>query len=111
VDEMGAPRANLTSTFCIAEDHPSLPGHFPGSPTVPGALLLAEGLRRLELALGRPIRCRRIDSAKFLQPVRGGACITVTLSTLTGPDAIIDFRVHDGLVAHVALVIDTGAAS
>jgi 3-hydroxymyristoyl/3-hydroxydecanoyl-(acyl carrier protein) dehydratase len=111
VDERtGTLCADLTTTFCIAENHPSLPGHFPGSPTVPGALLLAEGLRRLELVLDRPIRCRRIDSAKFLQPVAGGAHITVTLAT-TGRNSIVDFRVRDALVAQVVLSIDTSAAS
>lgn len=34
----------------IDRDHPALAGHFPGAPVVPGALLLDEVLRAIELA-------------------------------------------------------------
>lgn len=45
-------------------DHPAFPGHFPGQPVVPGALLLDCGL---DLANVSPTK---IDQVKFLQPVR-----------------------------------------
>ncbi|NHO34089.1 AMP-binding protein [Acetobacter fallax] len=45
-------------------DHPAFPGHFPGQPVVPGALLLDCGL---ELAGLNPTK---IDQVKFLRPVR-----------------------------------------
>ena len=45
--------------------HPAFAGHFPGAPTVPGALLLAAALEALGLA--RP--GLEIASAKFLHPV------------------------------------------
>jgi 3-hydroxymyristoyl/3-hydroxydecanoyl-(acyl carrier protein) dehydratase len=45
--------------------HPAFPGHFPGSPIVPGALLLAAALE----ALGLGGAGTSIASAKFLRPV------------------------------------------
>jgi 3-hydroxymyristoyl/3-hydroxydecanoyl-(acyl carrier protein) dehydratase len=45
--------------------HPAFAGHFPGAPTVPGALLLAAALEALGLARAG----LEIASAKFLHPV------------------------------------------
>jgi len=97
--------ATATTTFCISVDHPALPGHFPGAPVVPGALLLAEGLHRLELLGAVPLQCPRIDSAKFLQPVAAGTTITATLTMTNRDCGRIDFHVSGTLVAHVTLII------
>lgn len=64
----------------FALDHPSAPGHFPGNPLIPGALLLSETLRAIEdklalnLAQGQPV------SAKFLHPVRPGDTVRIEFS-------------------------------
>ena len=34
--------------FTIPDDHPSLPGHFPGHPVVPGVVLLDRVLQAIE---------------------------------------------------------------
>jgi 3-hydroxymyristoyl/3-hydroxydecanoyl-(acyl carrier protein) dehydratase len=105
-----AALANATTTFCIAVDHPALPGHFPGAPVVPGVLLLAEGLHRLELLTATPLQCQRIDSAKFLQPVAAGATITATLTITNSGQGSVEFYVAGTRVAHVALItVATGA--
>jgi 3-hydroxymyristoyl/3-hydroxydecanoyl-(acyl carrier protein) dehydratase len=92
-----------TITFCIAPDHPALPGHFPGAPVVPGVLLLAEGLERLGRLEGAPIQCRRIESAKFLKPVAAGATITATLTMTAQNQGRIEFSVAATPVAHVTI--------
>jgi 3-hydroxymyristoyl/3-hydroxydecanoyl-(acyl carrier protein) dehydratase len=94
---------NATTTFCIAADHAALPGHFPGAPIVPGALLLAECLQRFEPLVGAPLRYQRIDSAKFLKPVSGGTAITATLSMTTRGEGTIDVYVSGALVMHARL--------
>ena len=96
--------ANVTTTFCIAVDHPALPGHFPGAPIVPGVLLLAECLQQLELLAGASLQYHRIKSAKFLKPVAGGAPVTATLSMTAGGEGTIDLYVAGALAAQVKLM-------
>ena len=43
--------------FVVAPDHPSLPGHFPGRPLVPGVVLLDRVLEAIEAATARCPRC------------------------------------------------------
>ena len=61
----------------IAADHPAFAGHFPGTPIVPGVVLLDEVLFAIE-STGevRPAECT-IASAKFFRPVRPGARLTL----------------------------------
>ena len=55
--------------FCVAADHPSLPGHFPQQPIVPGVLLLDHLLCNLQRATGRPVLClRQVKFSAALQP-------------------------------------------
>ena len=51
-------------TIRFAADHPALPGHFPGNPIVPGALLLAAATALIETSAGR--RVTGLRNAKFL---------------------------------------------
>ena len=53
-------------------DHPAFPGHFPGDPIVPGALLLDEALAVVCAARGLAYESLYVGSAKFLHPVRPG---------------------------------------
>ena len=50
-------------TLRIGADHPSLPGHFPGRPVVPGVVLLDE------VAAHLPAPLVRIVQVKFVAPL------------------------------------------
>ena len=63
-----ADEARLT----FPADHPAFPGHFPGDPIVPGALLLDEALAAVCAARGLAYESLCVVSAKFLHPVRPG---------------------------------------
>lgn len=56
--------------MCVPADHPSLPGHFPGNPVVPGVLLLDEILSHVQQATG--CRAVRLQQIKFLSILRPG---------------------------------------
>jgi len=49
--------------FTIPADHPSLPGHFPGNPVVPGVLVLDRVLDAVQVASGVPVGALRLPPA------------------------------------------------
>jgi len=64
--------------FTIPHDHPSLPGHFPGRPLVPGVVVLDRVIAAIEAqhgALG-PVR---LPQVKFLQPLLPGEAARIEL--------------------------------
>lgn len=65
-------------------DHPAGPGHFPGNPVIPGALLLASVLDSLEDLEGGPVERCAIKSAKFFSPARPGERVAIGFSPLAG---------------------------
>ncbi|MEO7755713.1 MAG: hydroxymyristoyl-ACP dehydratase [Dokdonella sp.] len=62
--------ATVSEHFTISAQHPSLPGHFPDHPVVPGVVLLDRVAAALERAGFRPLR--RIHAVKFLAPLLPG---------------------------------------
>lgn len=64
--------------FTISPDHPSLPGHFPGRPVVPGVVVLEQVIEAIEAAHG-PLGALRLPQVKFLQPLLPGEAATVLL--------------------------------
>ena len=65
-------------------DHACAPGHFPGNPIIPGALLLSEVLRAIETDLGDRLHPFQIKAAKFLRPVRPGDRLLIEFSRSDG---------------------------
>ncbi|HEY9132924.1 MAG TPA: hydroxymyristoyl-ACP dehydratase [Dyella sp.] len=59
--------ANAVFPLRIPADHPSLPGHFPGQPIVPGVLLLDAVAEALYTSRGH--RLTQVVEAKFLSPL------------------------------------------
>ena len=53
----------------IGADHPSLPGHFPGNPIVPGVVLLDHVQQAAQAWLGARTQVRAIPQVKFIQPL------------------------------------------
>lgn len=57
--------------FVVDPSHPSLPGHFPGNPIVPGVVLLDRVVEAIETLHG-PLGPLRLPQVKFLQPLLPG---------------------------------------
>ena len=53
----------------IPADHPSLPGHFPGRPLVPGVVLLDRVFDAVEAMHGAALGAVRLPRVKFMQPL------------------------------------------
>ena len=95
--------------FCIAPDHPSLPGHFPGRPIVPGVLLLEQVLIAIETAHGA-LGPMRLPQVKFLRPLLPGEPARVEL--LSTDDRRWTFRVlRDDAVLATGEVVGAGVES
>ena len=58
-------------------DHPALPGHFPGNPIIPGALLLSEAAQAIAAELAAAPELLQVQAAKFLRPVRPGDRVVI----------------------------------
>jgi 3-hydroxyacyl-[acyl-carrier-protein] dehydratase len=66
-------------TVTIGADHPSLAGHFPGHPVVPGVVMLGEIMNAIrEMAKGT-IEFVGMPSAKFISPLNPGEPLTIRL--------------------------------
>ena len=65
------------SRFVIPQDHPSLPGHFPGQPIVPGVVVLDCAMA--VLLRDRPTaRLAGFDEVKFVALVSPGAEVCIS---------------------------------
>ena len=64
--------------FAIPHDHPSLPGHFPGRPVVPGVVLLDRVIEAIEATHG-PLGAMRLPQVKFVQPLLPGEVASITI--------------------------------
>jgi 3-hydroxymyristoyl/3-hydroxydecanoyl-(acyl carrier protein) dehydratase len=63
----------------IHADHPSLPGHFPGAPLIPGVLILDEVVAALE-EWRQDSQLSGIRRVKFLEPLKPEQLFTISLS-------------------------------
>jgi len=61
---MSAHSRTFEFQFSVGSEHPALPGHFPGHPIVPGALVLDRVLTRVTTELKRPVCI--LQKVKFL---------------------------------------------
>ena len=64
----------------ITANHPSLPGHFPNAPVVPGVLILDEVLAALR-DWRKDCQLTTIRVVKFLQPLKPEQPFTIRFST------------------------------
>ncbi|MDO5506294.1 MAG: hypothetical protein Q4F49_08420 [Pseudoxanthomonas suwonensis] len=74
----------MSTTVHIDHDHPSLPGHFPGNPVVPGVVLLERVVAAIEARHG-PLPPLRFPQVKFVRPLLPGHTARIELSP-TGQD-------------------------
>jgi len=78
--------------FAVPHDHPSLPGHFPGRPVVPGVVVLERVVEAIEATHG-PLHALRLPQVKFVQPLLPGEMAEVVLEEAEGDAPRWRFRV------------------
>jgi len=65
--------------FTISELHPSLAGHFPGNPIVPGVIILDEILRGI-IKFHKDLKVTGFSAVKFIGPIKPEqkVCVVIT---------------------------------
>ncbi|MDP3744921.1 MAG: hypothetical protein Q8Q76_11370 [Methylotenera sp.] len=66
----------------IPADHPAFAGHFPGSPIVPGVVLLDEAIYAIVADTGLAATAWQIGSVKFLSPLKPGEVVSLEYEQL-----------------------------
>ena len=94
----------------IRADHPSLPGHFPGAPLVPGVVILDEVVAALtEWRQNSEISA--IQSVKFLAPLKPEQPFTILLSATNENTGEVRFwcRAEERVIVEGRLAVLWGA--
>ena len=74
--------SQISESYSIPASHPSLAGHFPDAPIVPGVVLL--DYARDLLQLWQPhSRIKTLSQAKFLHPLSPQQGFTITLTQVS----------------------------
>jgi 3-hydroxymyristoyl/3-hydroxydecanoyl-(acyl carrier protein) dehydratase len=63
----------------IGASHPSLAGHFPGHPVVPGVVVLGEIMKAVREMAVKNIEFVGMPSAKFMSPLNPGEPLRIRL--------------------------------
>jgi 3-hydroxyacyl-[acyl-carrier-protein] dehydratase len=86
------------TTLHIAPEHPAFAGHFPGTPIVPGVVLLDAAIHAAAQLLGVAEPCQ-VNSAKFLSAVGPGEALTISVDTTASGGAQFEITSGDRKVA------------
>lgn len=99
----------IVTALAVAADHPAYQGHFPGTPVLPGVVLLDATIDALEKAGKGPGGHWEISSAKFQSAVRPGEALTLHHETLPNGSIRFAIRTVDRAVAN-GLIVPSPAA-
>jgi 3-hydroxyacyl-[acyl-carrier-protein] dehydratase len=94
----------------IQADHPSLPGHFPGAPLVPGVVILDEVVAALD-EWRQDSQLSGIRSVKFVAPLKPEQPFTISLSATTKTAGEVSFccRAKERVLVEGRLAVVWGA--
>jgi 3-hydroxymyristoyl/3-hydroxydecanoyl-(acyl carrier protein) dehydratase len=94
----------------IPADHPSLAGHFPGAPIVPGVVILDEVAAALT-EWRKESRLTGVTSVKFIAPIKPGQSFVIGFDSTNAAENQIDFccRLDGRVVVEGRLEISCGA--
>src|SRR6476660_1559993 len=94
----------------IRANHPSLPGHFPDAPLVPGVVILDEVIAALA-EWDQNSQLSGIRMVKFLAPLQPEQAFTISLSLRNERAADVNFccRAEDHVIVEGQLEVAGGA--
>ena len=90
----------------IGSDHPSLPGHFPDAPIVPGVVILDEVLTVLPKWRAKSA-VRAISAVKFLIPLKPDQPFTISFRRRIDNEVDFSCCVQDRVIVEGRLLVDS----
>jgi 3-hydroxyacyl-[acyl-carrier-protein] dehydratase len=99
-----------STSLRVAAQHPSLVGHFPGRPVVPGVLLLDLIVAAAEQGLGRSLALAAAPQVKFQHPLLPEQTAQLTY-TLLAERLVFEVKCESRLLARGVLILRSGAAT
>jgi len=94
----------------IRPDHPSLAGHFPGRPVVPGVVLLQEVLEAVRRSWPEELVVTGLPNVKFSAPLKPDELVTIEVEGETTGPALFSCRVDRRLIASGVIEFASQAA-
>ncbi|MGQ0667646.1 MAG: hypothetical protein ACT4O4_11500 [Nitrospiraceae bacterium] len=94
----------------IGPEHPSLAGHFPGYPVVPGVVLLNEVLDTLRRGSSARLSVTGLPVVKFSSPLRPGEIVTIRVEEDATALATFSCLVDARLIASGVIEFTTGTS-
>lgn len=94
----------------ISSGHPALPGHFPGQPVVPAAVILSRVMEAVRQAYP-DARATGIRKAKFLRRLGPEEPFRIDLDPPTGDSLKFVCRTADAIVVQGRLTLGPAAAN
>jgi 3-hydroxymyristoyl/3-hydroxydecanoyl-(acyl carrier protein) dehydratase len=89
----------------IAADHPAFAGHFPGTPIVPGVVLLDAALHAIAAATGGSLHACQLNSVKFLQPVAPAMAVSLVYEKTASGSIRFDILADTGKIASGSVLL------
>jgi 3-hydroxyacyl-[acyl-carrier-protein] dehydratase len=89
----------MNEIICIHASHPSLSGHFPGNPLVPGVVLLAHVIDVTEKFYEGKIQVIGMPAVKFLAPVHPEKEVVLSLLPVAPDSLRFECRMEESMVA------------
>ena len=79
----------------IPVNHPAFAGHFPGTPIVPGVMLLDEVMHVIEIDTALTETAWKISTVKFLSPLKPNEAVIIKHEQLA--NGSVKFEVLEGV--------------
>lgn len=86
---------NHATHWTVPVDHPAFAGHFPGTPILPGVVLLDMALQTVATSCGLALDNCEISSVKFLSPAVPGDELIIQHAVSAG--GTIRFDINAGM--------------
>ncbi|WP_455218111.1 hypothetical protein [Kaarinaea lacus] len=89
---------------CIQNDHPSIEGHFPGNPVVPGVVILDQVISACH-EWDPSLVISGIDTVKFTAPLRPGKSFAIHLESPKNNYLPFECRLNEQVLARGKLIL------